>query len=328
MSLIHTDAHQTSSDMTTSSDTIYLAGGCFWGMQSFFEEVDGVTFTQVGYANGYEDRQPTYEEVCTGQTGFAETILIEYESGRVPLTFILERYFSVINPTTLNQQGGDQGPQYRTGIFYTTEAQKLVAEKALQELQEKHSKPIVVECLPLKNYYPAEQYHQDYLRRNPGGYCHISRTQIRQESNVKYVDQEALREQLSPMQYFVTQENGTEPPFDNEYYNHFERGIYVDVVSGEPLFLSTDKFESGCGWPAFSKPIDESLIKESTDRSHGMVRTEVRSKGSNAHLGHLFEDGPMELGGERYCINSASLRFVPLDSLEEKGYGEYLKYFK
>ena len=309
-------------------DTVYLAGGCFWGMQAFFEEVDGVVSTEVGYANGTLGRQPSYEEVCTGETGFAETLQVVYDAGRVPLSFILERYFTVINPTTLNRQGADQGTQYRTGIYYTKEEQRPIIEKALTSLQQAYADPIVVECKPLDNYYPAEQYHQEYLRKNPGGYCHIGRTQIARESYVRYVDHEALRKRLTPMQYHVTQEAGTEPPFDNEYYDLTEAGIYVDVVSGKPLFLSLDKFDSGCGWPAFAKPIDDQLIKESTDRSHGMVRTEVRSKDSNAHLGHLFEDGPAELGGLRYCINSAALRFIPLDSLEAEGYGDYLRYFK
>ena len=293
-------------------DTVYLAGGCFWGMQAFFEEVDGVVSTEVGYANGTLGRQPSYEEVCTGETGFAETLQVVYDAGRVPLSFILERYFTVINPTTLNRQGADQGTQYRTGIYYTKEEQRPIIEKALTSLQQAYADPVVVECKPLDNYYPAEQYHQEYLRKNPGGYCHIGRTQIARESSVRYVDHDVLRKRLTPMQYYVTQ----------------EAGIYVDVVSGKPLFLSLDKFDSGCGWPAFAKPIDDQLIKESTDRSHGMVRTEVRSKDSDAHLGHLFEDGPVELGGLRYCINSAALRFIPLDSLEAEGYGDYLRYFK
>ena len=308
-------------------DTIYLAGGCFWGMQAFFEEVDGVVATQVGYANGTLERQPTYEEVCTGQTGFAETLQVVYDASRVPLSYILERYFSVIDPTSLNRQGADEGTQYRTGIYYTVESQRPIIEKALATLQQKYTAPIMVECRELHNYYPAELYHQEYLRKNPGGYCHIGRTQIAREHTIRYVDHEAMRKRLTPMQYHVTQENGTEPPFDNEYYNNSEAGIYVDVVSGKPLFLSTDKFESSCGWRAFAKPIEDQLLKETTDRSHGMVRTEVRSKDSDAHLGHLFEDGPEELGGLRYCINSAALRFIPLDSLEAKGYGEYLRYF-
>ena len=135
----------------------------------------------------------------------------------------------------------------------------------------------------------------------------------------------ALQRELTPLQYAVTQENATERPFDNEYAANFEEGIYVDVTTGEPLFFSTDKFESGCGWPAFSKPIDKALITEHNDFSLFRARTEVRSKTGDAHLGHVFPDGPKELGGLRYCINSASLRFIPKADIEQEGYGDYLK---
>ena len=304
--------------------TIYLAGGCFWGMQSYFDGVQGVVETTVGYANSTRPN-PKYEDV---DTDYAETIRVEYNASVVPLKFILGLYFDVIDPTILNRQGNDVGRQYRTGIYYTNAQDEVVAKEMLQTLAKKYPKPIVVECIPLKNFYPAEAYHQDYLKKHPSGYCHIGKDKIARAHAQRYVDKEQLRRKLTPMQYHVTQEQGTEPPFKNEYYDHYAKGIYVDVVDGTPLFVSTDKFESGCGWPAFSRPIDDKLLVERTDTSHGMVRVEVRSKSSGSHLGHVFEDGPKELGGERYCINSASLRFIPLEKMKEQGYGDYIKYVK
>lgn len=299
---------------------IYFAGGCFWGMQAYFSQVHGVTATTVGYANANRPN-PRYEDT---DTDYAETIEIRYDSQIAPLSFLLELYFSVIDPTLLNRQGNDIGRQYRTGIYYTNHHDAIIIEKALAELQTKFSKPIVVEHQPLENFYPAEEYHQQYLKKHPGGYCHIGRAAINQAKEARYIDKEALRKQLTPIQYHVTQENGTEPPFQNDYYNKFEAGIYVDIVSGTPLFLSTDKFESGCGWPAFSKPISEDVLKEKLDTTHNMMRTEIRSKTSNSHLGHVFFDGPNELGGLRYCINSAALRFIPLSKMEAEGYSEYI----
>lgn len=300
--------------------TIYLAGGCFWGMQAYFESVQGVLETTVGYANALYPN-PRYEDT---DSDYAETLEIHYDEASVPLKFLLDLYFAVIDPTLLNRQGGDTGRQYRTGIYYLSPEDKAIAVQALRKLQEKYTNPIVVECLPLENFYPAEAYHQNYLRKNPGGYCHISRADINRAKEARYVDLAELKKRLSPLAYHVTQENGTEPPFTNAYNSHFDKGIYVDIVSGEPLFLSIDKFESGCGWPAFSKPIKEDLLIEKQDSSHGMLRTEVRSRSSNSHLGHLFDDGPLELTGLRYCINSAALQFIPCEEMAEKGYGEWL----
>lgn len=299
---------------------IFLAGGCFWGLQSYFQGVEGVVSTEVGYANS-RTKSPRYEDA--EESDYAETIHIRYNGEAIKLSFLLDLYFAVIDPTSRNKQGGDVGRQYRTGIYYTNEEDGRIAQAALAALAERISKPVVVECIPLENFYPAESYHQDYLRKNPGGYCHIGRDKIRWAHEQKYVDKEALKKRLSLIAYHVTQESGTEPPFQNEYYNHFERGIYIDVVDGAPLFCSSDKFESGCGWPAFSKPIDPKAVTEHKDTSHGMVRQEVRSRESRSHLGHVFEDGPLELGGERYCINSAALRFIPLEDMEKEGYGEY-----
>ena len=215
--------------------------------------------------------------------------------------------------------------------YYKDKGDETIIRQQLAALAKQYSKPIVVENLPLKNFYPAEDYHQDYLDKNPHGYCHLSPAlfEMARKANAKKAapktsytvkDQATLKKELTAMQYEVTQNSATEPPFRNEYWNEKREGIYVDITTGEPLFASTDKFESGCGWPSFSKPISKNLIKEYLDKSHNMIRTEVRSKLGNAHLGHVFTDGPKDKGGLRYCINSASLRFIPKEEMEKEGY--------
>lgn len=312
---------------------IYFAGGCFWGTEHFMKQINGVKSTEVGYANG-NIKYPTYQQVCTGNTGFAETVKVDYDPQEADLALLLELYFKTIDPTSLNRQGGDHGSQYRTGIYYIDESDRPIIEAAIDSLAKNYQKPIVVEVKPLSNFYKAEDYHQDYLGKNADGYCHISPDlfDFARKANIKSAkvtyrkpDDATLRATLSDEQYAVTQKNATEKPFKNEYWDEFREGIYVDITTGEPLFISTDKFESGCGWPSFSKPIDKSLIKEELDTSHGMKRTEVRSNIGNAHLGHVFNDGPADKGGLRFCINSASLRFVPKDKMKEEGYGSYLR---
>lgn len=314
---------------------IYFAGGCFWGTEHYFKQIRGVEATEVGYANGNLSLAPSYERVCKGDTNFAETVKVSYNPLVIDLPKLIDLYFKIIDPTSLNKQGNDRGTQYRTGIYYVNENDKSLIEKAIATLATQYSKPIVVEVLPLKNYYRAEEYHQAYLDKNPKGYCHISPAlfEMAKEANqapsgkqmvFKKEDKAVLRDKLTAEQYAVTQENATERPFENAYWNEFREGIYVDITTGEPLFASTDKFESGCGWPSFSKPISKKLLLEKLDKSHQMTRTEVRSKLGDAHLGHLFTDGPIEKGGLRYCINSASLRFIPKAEMETEGYGEYL----
>ena len=309
---------------------IYLAGGCFWGMEKYLASIHGVSETQVGYANG-QTADPTYEQVCHNHTGHAETVRVHYDAAIVPLSFLLEIYYSAIDPTSVNRQGGDTGTQYRTGIYYTDEADRPVIAASLAALQKKYREPIAVELLPLQNFYPAETYHQKYLDKNPGGYCHIGKDRfayaaaaVVNPAQYEAPDQAALQQSLTPFQYEVTQRNATEPPFQNEFYNAFKPGLYVDITSGEPLFSSADKFESGCGWPSFSKPIDPAVVREKLDASLGRVRTEVRSRVGDAHLGHVFDDGPKASGGLRYCINSAALRFIPRDAMEAAGYGYLL----
>ncbi len=294
---------------------IYLAGGCFWGIEKYLAMIKGVVSTQVGYANGNTEN-PSYEEVCRKGTGHAETVKVSYDSTLVSLGRILELFYSAIDPTAKNKQGNDIGTQYRTGIYYSDDQDQVVIQSSLQKLQLSYDQPIAVEALPLENYYTAEEYHQKYLDKNPGGYCHIGKDTFKKAIG------------LSDLQYEVTQNNGTEPPYSNEYYNNFREGLYVDITTGEPLFTSMDKFESGCGWPSFSKPIRSELIVQRSDMTHGMDRVEVRSKKGNAHLGHVFRDGPKKTGGLRYCINSASLRFIPKEEMEAEGYGALLSLFE
>lgn len=316
------------------TDTIYFAGGCFWGTEHFLSQVRGVDSTLVGYANSRVP-SPSYAQVCTGRTGAAETVKVVYDPSQVTLPFLVRLYLLTIDPTSLNRQGNDTGTQYRTGIYYTSPSSRPVIEKVLSEAQADYDRPFAIEVLPLENFYPAEDYHRNYLDRNPGGYCHIdprlfslARTAVDPDAPGRYTrpSDAELQSRLTPMQYEVTQHSATEPPFRNEYWDNHRRGIYVDITTGEPLFSSADKFDSGCGWPSFSRPIPGSSVAEREDRSHGMVRTEVRSVKGDAHLGHVFPDGPKQTGGLRYCINSASLQFIPVEDMPARGYADYMKY--
>lgn len=309
--------------------SIYLAGGCFWGLEEYFSRIDGVQETSVGYANGQVE---TTNYHLLKETDHVETVFVAYDPAVISLREILLYYFRVIDPLSVNRQGNDRGRQYRTGIYYQDADDLPVIEQVMTE-QSQHfgNQPLAVEVEPLRHYIPAEDYHQEYLKKNPGGYCHIDVNDAYQPlidpSLYQKPEQEVLREQLSEEEYAVTQENATERPFDNRFDDHFQEGIYVDITSGEPLFQSTDKFQSGCGWPSFSKPIAKDLIQYRQDLSHGMRRIEVRSRAGDAHLGHVFEDGPRESGGLRYCINSAALRFVAKEEMEAEGYGYLLGLF-
>ncbi len=310
--------------------TIYLAGGCFWGTEKFLSMIKGVKSTGVGYANG-KTENPTYEQVCYQNTGYAEAVKVEYDAGVISLPFLLSLFYESINPTSVNRQGGDFGPQYRTGIYYVDDVDLSIIETSISELQKRYDKPVAIEVEPLLNFYEAEDYHQKYLKKNPHGYCHIGRHEFEKAagaavdpSQYEKPGDAALREKLTDIQYAVTQKSATEPAFKNEFDHHFKKGIYVDATTGEPLFSSKDKFDSGCGWPAFSAPLDPNVVREKEDFNYGMFRTEVRSRVGDAHLGHVFEDGPKERGGLRYCINSAALRFIAEADLDKEGYG-YLR---
>lgn len=306
-------------------ETIYFAGGCFWGVQHFFDQFDGVIQTEVGYANG-QDAKPTYQEVCSN-SGHAETVKVDYDPNIISLTDLLNYYFMIIDPLSVNKQGNDRGIQYRTGIYYADTSALPVIEKVYQEKEKKIGSKLAVEVEPLRNFFDAESYHQKYLDKNPGGYCHIPKSMFTLNEQREKESKEELRTRIGDLAYEVTQNSATERAFTGKYDDFFEKGIYVDVVSGEPLFTSLDKYNSGCGWPAFTKPIQKEAVKEKMDFSHFMCRTEVRSTNANSHLGHVFNDGPKEKGGLHYCINSAALRFIPYDQLDEMGYGEYKSLF-
>ena len=297
-------------NMFEKQQVIYLAGGCFWGVEAFISRLKGVNSTEVGYANG-NDLAPTYEKVCSGKTGHAETVKATYNPKIIALDEILESFFKIIDPHTRNRQGPDIRTQYRTGIYWQEASQRDTVIKFLRKKQKESSERIVVEAHEISNFYPAEEYHQKYLEKNPQGYCHV---------DLNLIDDEEF-DHLTKEEYEITQLSLTETPFSGKYDDFFEDGVYVDVVNGEVLFSSDDKFDSGCGWPAFSKPISEDAITKHRDFSHGTTRIEVRSAKSNSHLGHLFHDGPG--GSPRYCINSAALRFIPkqeFDKLQKDKY--------
>ncbi len=309
-------------------NNIYFAGGCFWGVEAYFSRIYGVYNVTSGYANG-KGEDPSYEDVIIGDQGFAEAVHVEYDPELVSLSELLTYYFKVIDPTSLNRQGNDQGIQYRTGIYYEDEKDASVITMALEREQEQYDNPIVTEVLPLMNYFLAEEYHQDYLVKNPNGYCHIDLSIL--DDEIGKVDpalyprpsDEEIKSKLTHEQYQVAVLDDTERAYSNEYWDLYDPGIYVDVVTAEPLFSSADKYDSDCGWPSFTKPIAPEVVRYQKDTKFNMIRTEVRSRAGDIHLGHVFDDGPKEKGGQRYCINSASVRFVPLEDMREEGY-EYL----
>jgi peptide methionine sulfoxide reductase msrA/msrB len=316
-----------SDEMTLEKAT--FAGGCFWCMVEPFDEQEGIIDIRSGYTGGNSEH-PTYKEVISGDTGHVEAVQITFDPDMFSYKRLLDLFWQQIDPTDDGGQFKDRGESYKTAIFYHNETQKEQAIQSKKDLSEsgRFSNPLVTEILPALPFYEAEEYHQDFYKKNAFRYALYKRGSGREEFKRTYwpMDRSHLRVSLTDMQYHVTQEDGTEPPFDNEYWENRQEGLYVDIVSGEPLFTSKDQYDSGCGWPSFKKPVMDASVKERYELTHKSTRVEVRSREGDSHLGHVFTDGPGPKG-LRYCINSAALRFIPKEELEAEGYGDFLILF-
>ena len=325
--------HTLSSGSTAA--TAYFAGGCFWCMEGPFEALDGV----IDVVDGYQwdsSNLAHYDIVSTGKTKHRETIKVTYDPSIISYAQLVDAYRRQINPTDSGGQFADRGYQYTPAIIYQTAEEHKIAEQSKQALgqSKKFNLPIAVSIIPFVPFYPAEEYHQDYYKKHSESFLQYEKASGREDFIQKNrspvtvsIQKEDNLAKLTPEQRNILFSWGTEPPFNNAYWNFHGTGIYVDVIDGTPLFSSMDKFDSGTGWPSFTRPIDEALVADRQDNSLWTTRTEVVSTSSSGHLGHVFDDGPVSKGGKRYCINSAALRFVPLADMKKDGYGKYLVLF-
>jgi len=325
--------NRSSMSLSGNEEIATVTGGCFWCIEAPYEKIDGVKEVISGYAGGTKE-DPTYREVSSGKTDYREAVQIYYDPLVISYAEILDIFWRQFDPTDESGSFADRGFQYTSAVFYHDENQKMLAEKSKQKLDKSgiFDEPIVTPMIKFTTFYPAEDYHQDFYKKDPDRYYSYRKGSGRDtfimktwsdEKNYTKPAEEEIKKNLNELQYKVTQKEGTERAFYNEYWDNKKPGIYVDIVSGEPLFSSTDKFESGTGWPSFTKPIDPKYIVKKEDNSIGMKRVEVRSSIGDSHLGHVFDDGP-EPSKLRYCMNSASMRFIPKDKMEEEGYGDYL----
>ena len=307
------------------SRDIYIAAGCFWGTAAYFKRVPGVLKVEEGYANG-KTENTSYEEL--DQSGHALTVHITYDATYLSLAEILERFYRIIDLFSVNEQGEDEGSQYRTGIYFTNTQDEKLIRYSIEQLESRISRKTAIEVEQLSNWVIAEDYHHNYLEKNPGGYCHIALEEVSRPLWDKdySVNTNELKDELDPNIYHIVVEKGTEEAHSHPYLHESRLGIYVDILSGQPLFSSIDRYDSECGWPSFTKGISTDALVYELDDSHNMKRMEVLTRNSRSHLGHVFNDGPSERGGLRYCINGASIRFVPRDDMENEGYQAFLPF--